>query len=170
MQGSTKFENHVAWAQWRLKSPITQFKKRFSGNDTEPVDVKSKCVPTSVIFKSLISYTGYLWPLDVIRRCGPQLTLVQVTCIIVEMLLQWCYIVKVAVMNKIQLNLNQSTILSFKKMHLKISKRLSFCSFLNTLGGYFLLPAAWWAPYQIRKIAGCACAGNAWNAFPVTAG
>ena len=28
---------------------------------------------------------------------------------------------KVDVMNKIQLNLNQSTILSFKKMHLKVS-------------------------------------------------
>ena len=24
-----------------------------------------------------------------------------------------------------------------------------------------------WAPYQIRKIAGCACARNAWNIFPV---
>ena len=81
MQGSTKLENHVAWAQWRLKSPITRFKKRFNGNDTEPVDVKSKCVPTIVIFISLISYTGLLRPLDVIRRCGPQLTLVQVTCI-----------------------------------------------------------------------------------------
>ena len=23
-----------------------------------------------------------------------------------------------------------------------------------------------WASYQIRKIAGCACAGNAWNVFP----
>ena len=27
-----------------------------------------------------------------------------------------------------------------------------------------------WAPYQIRKIVGCACAGNAGNVFPATAG
>ena len=27
-----------------------------------------------------------------------------------------------------------------------------------------------WASYQIRKIAGCACAGNAGNVFPATAG
>ena len=26
----------------------------------------------------------------------------------------------------------------------------------------------WWASYQIRKMAGCACAGNAWNVFPAT--
>ena len=64
----------------RLKSLITRFKKRFSGNDTEPVYVKSKCVPTIVIFRSLISYPGLLRRLDVIRRCGPQLTLLQVIC------------------------------------------------------------------------------------------
>ena len=29
--------------------------------------------------------------------------------------------------------------------------------------------AAPWASYQIRKIAGCACAGNAGNVFPTTA-
>ena len=80
LQGSTKFENHVAWAQWRIKSPITRFKERFNGNDTEPVDVKSKCVPTIVIFRSVISYAGLLRPLDIIRRCAPQLRLVQVTC------------------------------------------------------------------------------------------
>ena len=27
-----------------------------------------------------------------------------------------------------------------------------------------------WASYQIRKLVGCACAGNAWNIFPATAG
>ena len=27
-----------------------------------------------------------------------------------------------------------------------------------------------WAPYQIRKIAGCACPGNAGNVFPATVG
>ena len=82
------------------------------------------------------------------------------------MLLQCCYIVKVAVMNKIQLNLNQSTILSFKIMPLKISNRRSFCLFPNMLGGYSHLPATCWASYQIRKIAGCTCAGNAGNVSP----
>ena len=34
-------------------------------------------------------------------------------------------------------------------------------------------PCSWyfpWASYQIRKITGCACCGNAGNVFPVTAG
>ena len=68
------------------------------------------------------------------------------------MLLQCCYIVKVAVMNKIQSNLNQSIILSFKKMHLKISKRRSFCSFLNMLGEYSPLPATWWTLTRSVKL------------------
>ena len=43
---------------------------------------------------------------------------------------------------------------SFTKMHLKIP---SLC-------------AAPWASCQIRKTAGCACAGNAGNVFPASAG
>ena len=30
----------------------------------------------------------------------------------------------------------------------------------------YLIPSSSWASYQIRKIAGCACAGNAGNVFP----
>ena len=37
----------------------------------------------------------------------------------------------------------------------------------HTLCKVFLIP---WASYQIRKIADCACAGNAGNVFPSTAG
>ena len=33
---------------------------------------------------------------------------------------------------------------------------------MDTKGSIFLA----WASYQIRKIAGCACARNAWNVFP----
>ena len=59
---------------------------------------------------------------------------------------------------------------SFKKMHLKISsaKWRPFGVGLNVLirthfgGG----EVAAWASYQIREIAGCACAGNAGNVFP----
>ena len=44
-------------------------------------------------------------------------------------------------------------------------------SFVNTTSktmwcNYSSIPSLQWASYQIRKIAGCACAGNAGNVFP----
>ena len=38
------------------------------------------------------------------------------------------------------------------------------------VSGMYLSSSAPWASYQIRNIAGCACAGSAGNVFPVTAG
>ena len=38
----------------------------------------------------------------------------------------------------------------------------------NVLTMYFTDYYVLWASYQIRKIAGCACAGNAGNVFPTT--
>ena len=41
----------------------------------------------------------------------------------------------------------------------------------NTYTGYPMHPVGRsWASYQIRKNASCACAGNAENVFPTTAG
>ena len=45
----------------------------------------------------------------------------------------------------------------FKKMPCRLQSVGHFCSALNVLP---------WASYQISKIAGCACAGNAGNVFP----
>ena len=39
------------------------------------------------------------------------------------------------------------------------------CAFEN-MNSYFRIIACSWASWQIRKIAGCACAGNAGNVFP----
>ena len=57
-------------------------------------------------------------------------------------------------------------------MHLKIlsGKCWPCCLGLNVLNyqncKYWGFMRAAWASYQIRKIAGCACAGNAGNVFP----
>ena len=45
---------------------------------------------------------------------------------------------------------------------LRLDKQLSKQSW----GWCFETPSCPWASYQIRKIAGCACAGNAGNVFP----
>ena len=40
------------------------------------------------------------------------------------------------------------------------------CAMKDSLDVYIPIRLAQWASYQIRKIAGCACAGNAGNVFP----
>ena len=57
---------------------------------------------------------------------------------------------------------------SFTKAHLKISsaKRRTLCPGGDELSEDYLDPTLLtWTSYQIRKIAGCACAGNAGNVF-----
>ena len=81
--------------------------------------------------------------------------------------------------------LNEIHTFSFKKMHLKMSsaKWRQFYLDLNVLIGGVVarrlsrnqstrkcetLKQNAWAYFQIRKIAGCACTGNAGNIFPAT--
>ena len=54
------------------------------------------------------------------------------------------------------------------KLHIfgnSTQRQLSVTTFVNRIHGASSPP---WASYQIRKIAGCACAGNAGNVFPAT--
>ena len=52
----------------------------------------------------------------------------------------------------------------------KICSRFARCCVLLWLGSVWFYPVPPCDSYQIRKIVGCACVGNAGNAFPATAG
>ena len=74
---------------------------------------------------------------------------------------------------------NLANAMSFKKNSLLNHRKLLYsicspkllpCKALNNGCNYVCSAASLWASCQIRKIAVCACAGNAGNVFPVTAG